>query len=228
MFHRILKLLIVRSNMSSFIYYFMLSKLILGFYFNISKSKFYNTIIRFYCVTFSGFVIAITVKGYFDQRENYNSNSFALTSQYIFQTTTCQFHNQKFFFKFYSTLKAIDSSEVSVKYNKSQVSKYLLLLIFLVYFSLFVYVFIKFGFNLLVIAHILCTITSYLENVKVTLIFDLLRQRNILLWKYAKKLEDHDLYAEEKLRILKKILFSHKNLMTNLKHNSKAVKPMVG
>lgn len=227
MFHKVLKSLKVHSNISSFINYFMLSKLCLGYYFNISKCKVYNTIIRFYCVTFSGLAIAIIVKEYFVQQESLNPYYLVFTSQYIFGITRSHFHNQKYFFNFCSTLKAIDSS-VGVKiYITSQVTKFLVLLILLVYSTFFIVTLYGSGFNLLFLIHFLCIISCWLEYAMVTLIFDLLRQRKVLITNYAKNLENHDVSHNEKLSILQKILFSHKNLLTNLKQNTKFAKPLV-
>lgn len=218
----------MRPNISSFINYFMLTKLCLGYYFNISKSKLYNTTIRVYCVTFSGLAIAVIVKGYFDQQENLNPYSLIFTSQYIFGITASHFHNQMSFYNFCSTLKAIDSSLGAEKYIKSHVTEFVVLLIFFLYSTYFIVAIIELGFNLLIFTLFFCIVSCCLEYVMVTLIFDLLRQRTVLLVKYARKLEDNDISDDEKLKILKKILFCHKNMLTNLKQNTKFMKPLVG
>lgn len=223
------KSLTVRSNnnFSSFINYFLVSKLFLGYYFDISKSKVYNRIIRFYCVTISSLAIAVAVKGFSDRRKTFYLSSCTVTSLYIFEITACHFHNQKYFFKFCSTLKAIDSSVGSKTYIKSHVPKFVVLFIHLLCFTYIIAAGSELGFRLHIILYFLFEMSSCLQYVMITLIFDLLRQRKILLTKYAKNLEDHDVNDDEKLRLLKKILFSHKNLLTNLKQNTKFAKPMV-
>lgn len=228
MFSKISESLIVRSNISSFINYFMLSKLCLGYYFNISKSKLYNTIIRVYCVTFSGLAIAVIVKGYFDQQKSLNPNSLIFASQYIFGITASHFHNQKNFYNFCSTLKAIDPSVGAEKHIKSHVAEFVVLLILLLYTTYFIEAIMELRFNFLFLTYFFCIVSCCLEYVTVTLIIDLLRQRTVLLLKYARKLEDHDVSDDEKLKILKNILFYHKNLLTNLKQNTKFIKPLVG
>lgn len=220
MFRKIVRSIKVRPNVSSFISYFMLSKLLLGYYFDLSKFKVYNTIIRCYCMALSGLVLAIAVKHHLS---HFSSMSLVVTGQYIFGITACHFHNQKYFFKFCSTLKA-DSSV----YIKSYTAEFVVLTIFLVYFTFFMLTTIELRFDLILFIYFFCIISCNLENVMVTLMFDLLRQRTTLLSKYAKKLEDHDVCDDEKLRILKKILLTHKNLLTNMKQNMKFVKPMVG
>lgn len=213
-------------NTSPFINYFLLTKLGLGYYFHISKSKVYNTIIRFYCVSFSSLAIAIILKAYFIQ-ESFKPNYLVFTSQYVFGITASHFHNQKYFFKFCSTLNAIDTSVGAEKCIMSHVTKFVVLLILLVYSTFFMLTIIGLGFNLLTFIYFLCNISCCLEYALVTLIFDLLRQRKSLLSNYAKKLDDYDVCDDEKLRILKKILFSHKNLLTNLQQNTKFAKPLV-
>lgn len=173
MFRKISKSLTVRSNISTFINYFLVSKLVLGFYFDISKSKVYNRIIRFYCVIFSGLLICIRVKIDFTNRQIINSHVLLYHGQYIFGIIASHFHNQKYFFNLCSILKTISSSVGSKRHIKSNVAKFVVLLMLLVFSIYLILVFTYFNFEKRIITQSLCIISCYLEYAMVTLVFDL-------------------------------------------------------